>query len=82
MFKGAFTALVTPFSDGQIDTQALRDHVDFQIEKGIDGLVPCGTTGEASTLSHDELLLIHRKVAQNFGAVFVDNRSANGYFQH
>ena len=54
MFKGAFTALVTPFSDGQIDTQALRDHVDFQIEKGIDGLVPCGTTGEASTLSHDE----------------------------
>ena len=33
MFKGAFTALVTPFSDGQIDTQALRDHVDFQIEK-------------------------------------------------
>ena len=54
MFKGAFTALVTPFSGGQIDTQALRDHVDFQIEKGIDGLVPCGTTGEASTLSHDE----------------------------
>jgi len=54
MFKGAFTALVTPFSDGQIDAQALRNHVDFQIEKGIDGLVPCGTTGEASTLSHDE----------------------------
>ena len=54
MFKGAFTALVTPFSNGQIDTQALRNHVDFQIEKGIDGLVPCGTTGEASTLSHDE----------------------------
>jgi 4-hydroxy-tetrahydrodipicolinate synthase len=54
MFKGAFTALVTPFSDGQVDTQALRNHVDFQIEKGIAGLVPCGTTGEASTLSHDE----------------------------
>ena len=54
MFKGAFTALVTPFSGGQIETQALRNHVDFQIEKGIDGLVPCGTTGEASTLSHDE----------------------------
>ena len=54
MFKGAFTALVTPFSGGQIDARALRNHVDFQIEKGIDGLVPCGTTGEASTLSHDE----------------------------
>ena len=60
MFKGAFTALVTPFSDGQIDTQALRDHVDFQIEKGIDGLVPCGTTGEASTLSHDEHIEVVR----------------------
>lgn len=54
MFKGAFTAIVTPFSGGQIDVQALKAHVDFQIEKGIDGLVPCGTTGEASTLSHDE----------------------------
>jgi 4-hydroxy-tetrahydrodipicolinate synthase len=54
MFKGAFTALVTPFSGGQIDESRLRNHVDFQIEKGIDGLVPCGTTGEASTLSHDE----------------------------
>ena len=60
MFKGAFTALVTPFSDGQIDTQALRDHVDFQIGKGIDGLVPCGTTGEASTLSHDEHIEVVR----------------------
>jgi 4-hydroxy-tetrahydrodipicolinate synthase len=60
MFKGAFTALVTPFSGGQIDAQALRDHVDFQIEKGIDGLVPCGTTGEASTLSHDEHIEVVR----------------------
>jgi len=54
MFKGAFTAIVTPFSGGQIDVQALQNHVDFQINEGIDGLVPCGTTGEASTLSHDE----------------------------
>lgn len=60
MFKGAFTALVTPFSGGQIDAQALRDHVDFQIERGIDGLVPCGTTGEASTLSHDEHIEVVR----------------------
>lgn len=60
MFKGAFTAIVTPFSGGQIDTQALRNHVDFQIESGIDGLVPCGTTGEASTLSHDEHIEVVR----------------------
>ena len=60
MFKGAFTALVTPFSGGQIDTQALRNHVDFQIEKGINGLVPCGTTGEASTLSHNEHIEVVR----------------------
>jgi len=60
VFKGAFTALVTPFSDGQIDAQALKNHVDFQIEKGIDGLVPCGTTGEASTLSHDEHIEVVR----------------------
>ncbi len=60
MFKGAFTALVTPFSGGRIDTQALRNHVNFQIEKGIDGLVPCGTTGEASTLSHEEHIEVVR----------------------
>ena len=60
MFKGAFTAIVTPFSGGQIDTQALRNHVDFQIEKGINGLVPCGTTGEASTLSHNEHIEVVR----------------------
>jgi len=60
MFKGAFTALITPFSDGKIDRQALRDHIDFQIDNGIDGLVPCGTTGEASTLSHDEHIEVVR----------------------
>jgi len=60
MFKGAFTALVTPFSGGKIDAHALRRHVDFQIEQGIDGLVPCGTTGEASTLSHDEHIEVVR----------------------
>jgi len=54
MLKGAFTALVTPFRRGLFDSEAMRRHIDFQIESGIDGLVPCGTTGEASTLSHDE----------------------------
>jgi 4-hydroxy-tetrahydrodipicolinate synthase len=54
MFTGAFTALVTPFKDGKIDERALRRLVEFQIEKGINGLVPCGTTGESATLSHEE----------------------------
>jgi len=52
--KGAFTALVTPFKDGQIDEEKYREHIEWQIEKGIHGLVPCGTTGESATMSHDE----------------------------
>ena len=54
MFRGAITALVTPFREGRVDEPALRDLIEFQIENGIDGLVPCGTTGESPTLSHDE----------------------------
>jgi 4-hydroxy-tetrahydrodipicolinate synthase len=65
MFKGAFTALVTPFRDGNIDADALRAHVDRQIAGGIDGLVPCGTTGEASTLSHDEHVEVVRIVVEH-----------------
>lgn len=65
MFKGAFTALVTPFRDGNIDAEALRSHVDRQIAEGIDGLVPCGTTGEASTLSHDEHVEVVRIVVEH-----------------
>jgi len=53
-FKGAFTALVTPFKNGQIDEEKYREHIEWQIEKGIHGLVPCGTTGESATMSHDE----------------------------
>lgn len=52
--RGAFTALSTPFADGEIDEQNYRDFVEWQIEQGIDGLVPCGTTGEAATMSHEE----------------------------
>ena len=53
--RGCGTALVTPFlGDGSIDTKALRALVAWQIESGIDFLVPCGTTGETPTLSHDE----------------------------
>jgi 4-hydroxy-tetrahydrodipicolinate synthase len=54
VFEGVFTALVTPFRDGEVDEPALRELVERQIAAGIDGLVPCGSTGEAATLSHAE----------------------------
>lgn len=55
MFTGAYTALVTPFrKDGSLDESRLRELVERQIQAGIDGLVPCGTTGESPTLSHEE----------------------------
>lgn len=55
MYRGSFTALATPFkSNFEIDFDAYGRLVDFQLEKGINGLVPCGCTGEAATLSHDE----------------------------
>src|SRR3984893_17125766 len=59
-FRGSFTALVTPFSNGSVDEQAFRALVDWQIAEGTDGLVPVGTTGESPTLSHDE----HRHVVE------------------
>jgi 4-hydroxy-tetrahydrodipicolinate synthase len=55
-FPGALTALITPFRDGAIDRAALERIVDDQIASGIDGLVPCGSTGESATLTHDEHL--------------------------
>lgn len=60
MFKGSFVALVTPFKDGALDEAAFRSFVDWQITEGTDGLVPCGTTGESPTLSHDE----HKRVTE------------------
>ena len=60
MFKGAITALVTPFKDGKIDEEAYRNLIEWQIEQGINGLVPVGTTGESATLSHEE----HRQVVK------------------
>lgn len=60
MFTGAFTALVTPFKKGAVDYDALANFVEFQISEGISGLVPCGTTGESSTLSHEE----HHRVVE------------------
>ncbi len=55
MFAGTATALITPFKDdGSVDEEALRRLVDFQEENGANVLVPCGSTGESATLSHDE----------------------------
>jgi 4-hydroxy-tetrahydrodipicolinate synthase len=60
MFSGAFVASVTPFQDGDVDFRTLDELVDFQLEGGIDGIVPVGTTGECPTLSHEE----HKKVVE------------------
>ncbi len=54
MFRGSIVAIVTPFKDGAVDEEKLRELVEFQIENGTDAIVPCGTTGEASTLDYDE----------------------------
>ncbi|MEL6520763.1 MAG: 4-hydroxy-tetrahydrodipicolinate synthase [Pseudomonadota bacterium] len=54
MFKGSYTAMVTPFKDGAVDLDALQRFIDWQIEEGTHGLVPVGTTGESPTLSHEE----------------------------
>ena len=54
MFQGIYTALITPFSNGKIDEKAFQSFVEWQISEGVHGLVPCGTTGESPTLSHEE----------------------------
>ena len=54
MFSGSIPALVTPFRDGNVDEEAFRRLVDWQIEAGSSALVPCGTTGESATLSYEE----------------------------
>ncbi|MEM7167028.1 MAG: 4-hydroxy-tetrahydrodipicolinate synthase [Planctomycetota bacterium] len=60
MFDGVFTAIVTPFHQGEIDWEALERLIEFQIREGVHGLVPCGTTGESATLSAEE----HDKVVR------------------
>ena len=54
IFRGAFVAIVTPFIDGQIDEQGLIDLIEFHIANGTHGIVPCGTTGESATMTHEE----------------------------
>jgi 4-hydroxy-tetrahydrodipicolinate synthase len=60
MFKGSLVALITPFRGGRVDEKAFQDFVAWQIAQGTHGLVPCGTTGESPTLSHDE----HKRVVE------------------
>src|SRR3989338_2173659 len=54
MFNGVFTAIVTPFKNGLVDETTLGELIEWQIQEGIHGIVPCGTTGEAATLDEDE----------------------------
>src|SRR3989442_2492923 len=67
MFTGSMTALVTPFGAGEIDRRALGALVERQIEAGANGLVPCGSTGEAATLTHDEHVEVVREVVRLAG---------------
>jgi 4-hydroxy-tetrahydrodipicolinate synthase len=60
MFQGSIVALVTPFRNGKVDEAKLRELVDIHVAQGTDGIVPCGTTGESPTLSHDE----HKRVVE------------------
>jgi 4-hydroxy-tetrahydrodipicolinate synthase len=60
MFRGSYTALITPFRGGAVDERAFRNLVEWQIAEGTHGLVPVGTTGESPTLSHEE----HKRVVE------------------
>jgi len=60
MFKGCFVAIVTPFKEWKVDEESLRGLIHFCLDKGINGIVPCGTTGESPTLSFEE----HKRVIQ------------------
>ncbi len=59
-FQGSITALITPFKDGKVDEKAFQKLVEWQIDQGAHGLVPCGTTGESPTLTHEE----HKRVIE------------------
>jgi len=71
MFKGSLVAIVTPFRNGRLDEEALGRLIEWQIAEGTHGIVPCGTTGESATLSHDE----HRRVIE-FTIATVNRRVA------
>ena len=60
VFQGSFVAIVTPFRDGRVDETRLKELVEFHVKNGTDAIVPCGTTGESPTLSHEE----HKRVVE------------------
>lgn len=68
-FTGSMVAIVTPFRNGKIDEKAFKGLLDFQINNGTDVIIPCGTTGESATMSHDE----HRRV-MSLAVDYVDGR--------
>jgi 4-hydroxy-tetrahydrodipicolinate synthase len=67
MFKGSIVAIVTPFRNGAVDEEKLRELVEFQIVNGTDAIVPCGTTGESSTLDYEEHDRVIEIVVQQVG---------------
>jgi len=69
MFQGTFTAIITPFRDGQIDADAFKKHIDAQVAGGVEGIVPVGTTGESPTVDDEEHLEIIRLAVE-----FADKR--------
>src|SRR5689334_11744316 len=67
MFTGSIVALVTPFKNGGVDWQSLEGLIDFHLQNGTHGIVPCGTTGESATLSHQEHDEVIRAVIKKVG---------------
>jgi len=64
MFTGVYVAIITPFNNGKIDQDALRNHVDWLLSEGVHGIVPCGTTGEGATLTYNEYAEVVKIVSE------------------
>ena len=64
MYSGSIVALITPFVDGNVDMEGLEEVIEFQIENGTNGIVPCGTTGESATLTHEEHHTVIRRTVE------------------
>jgi 4-hydroxy-tetrahydrodipicolinate synthase len=90
VFKGSMVALVTPLRNGKVDEKALRGLLDFQLKEGTDVIVPCGTTGESATMSHEEhrdtmtfvVEYINRRVPVICGCGSNNTTEALGLVQH
>ncbi len=64
-FRGTYTVMITPFDEHQnVNVQALRDHTEWQIQQGIHGLIPLGSTGEFLSMTEDEKALVAETVIQ------------------